>query len=151
MQGVGRRRLQTWSQLSFHAHVCMLICLHSQLSWHMDALRKSHYVSLKMKPTVSETEYMDIAFGNVPTKRISLSHVHTVTLQNGFELVHGFSYEFRNIQCLQYSATQNSCSSIHHQINLIFPHPNNTTITHTHSPCQPLCAISYTLSLEHMD
>ena len=42
---------------------------------------------------------------------------HTVTPQIGFKLVHGFSYEFRNIQCLQYSATQNSCSPIYHQIS----------------------------------
>jgi hypothetical protein len=54
-----------------------------------------------------------------------------VTPWNGFESVHGFSYEFRNIQCLQYSATQNSCSSIQHQIILIFPHLNNTTITYS--------------------
>jgi hypothetical protein len=45
--------------------------------------------------------------------------------------VHGFSCEFRNIQCLHYSATPISCSPIHHQISLIFPHPNNTTITHS--------------------
>jgi hypothetical protein len=32
-----------------------------------------------------------------------------------------------------------------------FSHPKNTTITHTHSHCQQLSAISYTLSLEHMD
>jgi hypothetical protein len=77
--------------------------------------------------------------GNLPPPPPSFLQLGTVDLlfpvdvtpRNGFELVHGFSYEFRNIQCLHYSATPISCSPIHHQISLIFPHLNNTTITHS--------------------
>jgi hypothetical protein len=44
----------------------------------------------------------------------------------------------------------NSCSPIHHQISVIFLHPNNTTITHSF-PSQQSHAISYTIPLEHVE
>jgi hypothetical protein len=73
-----------------------------------------------------------------------------VTPRNGFELVHGFSYEFRNIQCLHYSATQ-----IHVPQFIIksFYYSFIPTIQHSHIhfPSQQSHAISYTLPLEHVE
>ena len=64
--------------------------------------------------------------------------------------MHGFSYEFRNIYCLQHSATQDSCSSFHHQIISIFSHSNNTTTPHSF-PLLPIICYFLTLPLEHME
>jgi len=72
-----------------------------------------------------------------------------VTPRNGFELVHGFSYEFRNIQCLQYSVTQNSCSPIHHQINLIFQHSHNITTPHSFPLPTIICYFLYSVPGAH--
>ena len=72
-----------------------------------------------------------------------------VTPRNGFELVHGFSYEFRNIQCLHYSATPISCSPIHHQISLIFSHPNNTTSPHSFPLSTIICYFPYSFPEAH--
>jgi len=72
-----------------------------------------------------------------------------VTPRNGFELVHGFSYEFRNIQCLQYSATQNSCSPIHHQINLISQHSYNITTPHSFPLPTIICYFLYSIPGAH--
>jgi hypothetical protein len=72
-----------------------------------------------------------------------------VTPRNGFELVHGFSYEFRNIQCLQYSATQNSCSLIHHQIISISHHSHNTTTPHSFHLSRIICYFLYSFPGAH--
>jgi hypothetical protein len=63
--------------------------------------------------------------------------------------VHGFSYEFRNIQCLQYSATQNSCSPIHHQINLISQHSYNITTPHSFPLPTIICYFLYSVPGAH--
>src|ERR1700723_177995 len=72
-----------------------------------------------------------------------------VTPRNGFELGHGFSYEFRNIQCLQYLATQNSCSPIHHQINLISQHSHNLTTPHSFPLPTIICYFLYSVPGAH--
>jgi hypothetical protein len=72
-----------------------------------------------------------------------------VTPRNGFELVQGFSYEFRNIQCLQYSATQNSCPLIHHQIISISLHSHKTTTPHSFHMSTSICYFLYSFPRAH--
>ena len=62
----------------------------------------------KMAETVMDTRQICEQGGQVlglkpETELPGLNYGHAVTPQNGFELVHGFSYEFRKDQCLQIS------------------------------------------------
>jgi len=89
-------------------------------------------------------------YTTIPTYNIRLPiKTHSVTLQNGIKWVHGFSYQFRNIQCLQYSATQNSCSFIYHQIISISPHSHNITTPHSFPLPTIICYFLYSISGAH--
>ena len=55
---------------------------------------------------ILDDEDSEVVDDREPNRDVDKNNKTDVTPRNGFELVHGFSYEFRNIQCLHYSTTQ---------------------------------------------